>query len=59
MTEVSVPVGKLKEKKMKKHNFLASLKSLKKGVGSINQGTDPGIRICTKMSRSPTLVNIK
>ncbi len=35
----------------------ASLKSLKKGVGSgpdpLVRGTNPGIRICTKMSRIP------
>jgi hypothetical protein len=51
-----VTVGKLKEKNMKK-NFFASLKSMKKVVGSgvgpdpLVRGSDPEIRIRTNMSR--------
>jgi hypothetical protein len=36
----------------KKKFFFASLNSMKKGIG----GTDPGIRIRTKMSRIPNTV---
>ncbi len=32
-----MPVGKLKEKNMEKNIFFPSLKSMKKGVGSISQ----------------------
>ncbi len=64
-------MGKLYEKNMeKKKNFLASLKSMKKGVSDpeldpepvqdlepdpdpLFRGTDPGIRIRTKMSWIP------
>ncbi len=45
--EDDVPLEMLKEKNMKKMLFFASLKSLKKvvgsGSGSIRRGTDPGI----------------
>jgi hypothetical protein len=43
------------KKKIGKNNFLASLKSLKKGVGSISQkyGSGDPDRIRTKMSRIP------
>jgi hypothetical protein len=47
-------MGELAKKIWKKINFLASLKSLKKGVGSGSIGLRyPRIRIRTKMSRIP------
>jgi hypothetical protein len=39
------------KKTCEKIDFFAPLKSLKKGVGSISQCTDPRIRIRTKMSQ--------
>ncbi len=44
-----MPAGKLYEKNMKKMNFFAFLKSLKKGV----RGMDQRIGIRTKMSWIP------
>jgi hypothetical protein len=51
-SEDDVPLEKLKEK----NAFFASLKSMKKVPDPLVRGTDPGIRIRTKMSRIPNTV---